>query len=69
MAIHARLGAVQRVIQGLPARCREVFWLCKVEGHSQPQIAAMLGISLNMVERHLMRALLDLRAARELLAP
>ncbi|MFG0598536.1 RNA polymerase sigma factor [Delftia sp. WSY_4] len=67
--LQQRLGAVQRVIQGLPARCREVFWLCKVEGHSQPQIAAMLGISLNMVERHLMRALLDLRAARELLAP
>lgn len=67
--LQQRLAAAQRVIEGLPPRCREVFWLCKVEGHSQPRIAATLGISLNMVERHLMRALLDLRAARELLAP
>jgi RNA polymerase sigma-70 factor (ECF subfamily) len=67
--LQQRLAAAQRVIESLPPRCREVFWLCKIEGHSQPQIAAMLGISLNMVERHLMRALLDLRAARELLSP
>lgn len=65
--LQQRLAAVQRTIDGLPPRCREVFWLCKIEGHTQPEIAALLGISLNMVERHLMRALLDLRAARELL--
>lgn len=67
--LQQRLAAAQRIIDTLPPRCREVFWLCKIEGHTQPQIAAMLGISLNMVERHLMRALLDLRAARELLLP
>jgi RNA polymerase sigma-70 factor (ECF subfamily) len=67
--LQQRLAAAQRVIDALPPRCREVFWLCRIEGHSQPQIAAMLGISLNMVERHLMRALLDLRAARELISP
>ena len=67
--LQQRLAAVQRTIEGLPPRCREVFWLCRVEGHTQPEIAERLGISLNMVERHLMRALLDLRAARELLQP
>ena len=31
----------------------------------QNQIAEQLNISLNMVERHLIRALLDIRAARK----
>lgn len=62
-----RLEALQRILDCLPARCREVFWLARIEGCTQPQIASQLGISLNMVERHLMRALLDLRAAREAL--
>lgn len=64
-----RLEALQRVINCLPARCREVFWLARIEGHRQPDIARMLGISLSAVERHLIRALLDLRAARERLMP
>ena len=64
-----RLEALQRVIDCLPPLCREVFWLARIEGHRQPEIARMLGISLSTVERHLIRALLDLRAARERLAP
>lgn len=64
-----RLEALQRILDCLPARRREVFWLARIEGHRQAHIATMLGISLNMVERHLMRALLDLRAAREALCP
>lgn len=62
-----RLRAVQQILDCLPPRCREVFWLFRVEGHSQADIAQHLGISLNMVERHVMRALIDLRAAREAL--
>ncbi len=64
-----RLEALQRVINCLPPRCREVFWLARIEGHRQPEIARILGISLSAVERHLIRALLDLRAAREMLTP
>ncbi|MEE1923922.1 sigma-70 family RNA polymerase sigma factor [Pseudomonas sp. 148P] len=64
-----RLDALQRVINCLPPRCREVFWLARIEGHRQPEIARLLGISLSAVERHLIRALLDLRAAREQLVP
>lgn len=67
--LRERLEAVQRILDSLPRRCREVFWLFRVHGYTQPQIAARLGISVNMVERHVMRALLDLRAARELLDP
>jgi DNA-binding CsgD family transcriptional regulator len=40
----------------------------RVEGHTQAEIAAALGISKNMVERHVMRAIIDLSSARELIA-
>ncbi len=66
--IRERLQAIQRILDNLPPRCGEVFWLFRVEGYTQPEIASRLGISLNMVERHVMRALIDLRAARELLS-
>lgn len=63
--LQQRLHAVQCTINTLPPRCREVFWLCRIEGLTQPEIATRMGITLNMVERHLMRALIDLRALRE----
>ncbi|MBM7062852.1 sigma-70 family RNA polymerase sigma factor [Pseudomonas sp. UL073] len=67
--IQQRLVALQRILDCLPPRCREVFWLARIEGCSQREIAEQLNISQNMVERHIARALLDLRAARELLYP
>ena len=63
--IKQRLDLLSQIIQDLPPRCREVFILFRIEGHSQKQIASDLNISLNMVERHLIRALLDIRSARE----
>ena len=39
----------------------------RVDGYKQSEIATELGISLNMVERHVMRAMISLREARELL--
>ncbi len=66
--LQQRMQALQKIIDLLPPRCREVFWLYRIECMSQPEIAAKLNISLNMVERHLIRALLDLRAARDLIA-
>lgn len=66
--LQQRLNAVQTAINGLPPRCREVFWLCRIEGLTQPEIARQLGITLNAVERHLIRALVDLRALREQIA-
>jgi RNA polymerase sigma factor (sigma-70 family) len=66
--LQQRLQALQRIIDCLPPRCREVFWLFRIDGMAQADIAARLGISLNMVEKHIMRALIDLRAARELIA-
>lgn len=65
--LQQRLQALQHIIDCLPKRCREVFWLFRIDGLTQPEIAASLGISLNMVERHIMRALIDLRASRDLI--
>lgn len=63
--IRQRLELVTQIIQDLPARCRQVFVMYRIEGRPQQEIATQLNISLNMVERHLIRALLDLRAARQ----
>ncbi len=63
--IKQRLLLLDQIIQDLPARCREVFVLFRIDGLSQSQIAKDINISINMVERHLIRAMLDIRAARE----
>jgi len=58
---------IQQILEQLPTRCRQVFWMYRVEGYTQTEIAAALGISKNMVERHVMRAIVDLSSARELI--
>ena len=63
--IQQRLQAVQNIINCLPPKCREVFWLFRIEGLRQAEIAAHLHISINMVERHVIRALVDIRTARD----
>ncbi|EUJ11253.1 RNA polymerase sigma factor, sigma-70 family [Methylophilaceae bacterium 11] len=65
--IKQRMHALQNIIDCLPAKCREVFWLYRIEGKSQIDIAQQLNISLNMVERHVMRALVDLSLAKDYL--
>ena len=62
--IKQRLEIIERILSGMPHRCREVFWLFRVEGYSQKEIASKLNISVNMVERHVMRAIVDLSKAR-----
>ncbi|MBV2159270.1 RNA polymerase sigma factor [Achromobacter denitrificans] len=63
--LNQRLRFMQTILDCLPPRCREVFWFFCVEGYTQPEIAARLGISLKIVERHVARAMLDIRAARQ----
>lgn len=64
-ALRQQLEATLRWLDSLPPRCREAFCLFRIEGLSQADIAARMGISVNMVERHVMRALLGLRQARD----
>lgn len=63
--INERLFQLQRIIDNLPSKCRQVFWMFHVDGLSHKEIAHKLDVSVNMVERHIIRAMLDLRKARE----
>lgn len=53
-----RLALLADAVAELPPRCREVFVLRKFEELEQHEIARRLGISRNMVEKHLRKALL-----------
>lgn len=53
-----RLALLASAVDELPPRCRQVFVLRKLEGLDQAEIAETLGISRNMVEKHLRKALL-----------
>lgn len=58
-----RFELLVRAVEELPPRCREVFLLRKVEQLESSEIARRLGISQNMVEKHLRKALLYCQAA------
>jgi RNA polymerase sigma-70 factor (ECF subfamily) len=54
-----------KAIAALPARCQEVFILSRLHGLANGEIANMLGISRNMVEKHIIKALLRCRDVRD----
>lgn len=56
-----RLGVLRQAVDELPPRCREVFLLHKFKGLSHAEIAERLGISKNMVEKHIIRGLAHCR--------
>jgi RNA polymerase sigma factor (sigma-70 family) len=58
-----QLRLVAAAIESLPPRCREAFLLSTFGGLSNGEVAARLGISRNMVEKHLIKALLHIRRA------
>ncbi len=55
------LGAVEAAAWALPSRCREVFFLSRFEEMSHAEVAKKLGISISMVEQHMMRAMWEIR--------
>jgi RNA polymerase sigma-70 factor (ECF subfamily) len=59
------LARMQAAIARLPARCREVYLLHRIEGMTYPEIAHRSGISSKAVEKHISRALRLLRAQLE----
>lgn len=60
-AARQQLDRLRRAVEGLPPRCQDIFVRHKFDGCSQLAIAAEFGISLNAVEKHLVRALVRLR--------
>lgn len=56
-----RLQIMADALNELPAACREAFMLNKLHGLDHREIAARLGISVSMVEKHMMRALCHCR--------
>ena len=50
------LTEIDTILASLPAKVREAFLLCKVEGLGYREIASELGISLATVKRHLHKA-------------
>jgi RNA polymerase sigma factor (sigma-70 family) len=51
------LSLVEKMIGTLPERCRAIFTLKRVEGLSQREIAQRLGVSENVVENDVQKAL------------
>ncbi len=58
-----RLSARQQLLHlstafnGLPDKCREVVWLQRVEGLSQQEIGARLGIAVGTVQKHALKGI------------
>jgi len=57
VADRQELDRVSASIAALPARCRDVFTLRKLQGFSQREVAAHLGITESTVEKHMAKAL------------
>ncbi len=58
-------SALEQTIADMPPRRREVFKLYRFGDLTQAEIAERLGISLTMVERHLMKAMAHCRRSLE----
>ena len=52
-----QLQRLSRLLQRLPARCRDVVWMRRVENVPQKIIARKLGIAEATVEKHLVRGI------------
>src|SRR5690606_18225440 len=52
-----QLALAQRLLAAMPARCRQVFRLRRIEGLSQREVSERLRIRQSTVEKHMIRAL------------
>lgn len=65
----ALLASLKLALADLPLKCRQVFLWHRLEGYTQEEIAQKLGISVNMVEKYMIRAVRHLREALQSYAP
>lgn len=54
---HSELQRVTDAIDAMPPQTRRAFWMRRVEGMSQRQVAQALNLSENTVEKHIMRGI------------
>lgn len=47
---------LEQEIEKLPAKCKEVFKLCKIEGKSYNEVAVLLNISTATINNHIVKA-------------
>lgn len=57
LAAKQRLALLRQIVDELPPKCRTVFVMRRFDDVPQDEIARRLGISRNMVEKHLRHAL------------
>jgi RNA polymerase sigma factor (sigma-70 family) len=54
---HQELRQLAEALDGLPPKCREVVWLCRIDDLSRKEAAAHLGVSEKTIEKHLMKGM------------
>ncbi len=57
-----QIRVVDRALDELPEKCRQMLFLSRVEGLTHAEIAAQMGVSKVLVEKYVARALLHCRA-------
>lgn len=57
-----RIEQIKQVLQTLPVQCRTVFTMSCLDGKKYKEIADELGISVNTVKSHIMKAYREIRA-------
>lgn len=65
VAARQELEIVAAAIAALPENCRRAFLMSRVEGEKHAEIAARMGISKSMVEKHIAEAVFRLSLARK----
>ncbi|MFC4313772.1 RNA polymerase sigma factor [Steroidobacter flavus] len=56
-----QMRVIESALTELPPKCREVLFLSRVEGMTHAEIATKLGVSVSLVEKYMVRALLHCR--------
>ncbi|OZI74210.1 sigma-70 family RNA polymerase sigma factor [Bordetella genomosp. 12] len=57
LEIMQALSALDRMLDGLPARARQAFLLSQLDGLSYAEIAARLGVSVSSVQQYMVKAM------------
>lgn len=56
LAVLQALEALSRMLDALPQRVRTIFLLSQMDGLTYPEIASQLGVSVNVVQKAMVRA-------------